>query len=275
MDSDFINSYKELIKEIKCFDISSTPEDEVGLLQSLNNFSFHMFGFSKIVPKLERLTINKTLPNNCNDTIKEIKYLKNPPKELVTKYNRANLKNQSILYATLHLPTALNENNPDIGDLVTISKWELIINDLPLIVYPAFDFNDSHDLQLKNEFYKAIKHYPEELRESIIIDNCVVASYFSKYVEKGKEINYTLSAHIADRIFKNVDNGNQIEAIIYPSVKDSTRTNNLAIRPEIFNEKYKLMEVIESIVISKLNGSIFLKTIKRTTNFKNNLIKWN
>lgn len=274
MDSNYLNSFRELQEKIEKLDLSISPEDEKILLAQLMDVNLLTFGFSKIVPNFQRLTINKTLPDNNNSTIKEIKFLKNPPENLVTKYNRANLKKQSILYATFILPTALLENNPDLGDLVTISHWKLINEDTPLIVYPVFDYYKTRDFQLKQEFTKAIKDYPSNLQDVIIIDNCLVASYFSKYVEKGKEINYTFSAHLADWIFNKMYNG-KIEAIIYPSVKDITRSANIAIKPNVFNSKYKLVEVHESIVVSKVNGNILLHEQKRTNKFDNEIILWN
>jgi hypothetical protein len=273
MDNDYFNSFKKLQEDIEKIDISSSQQDEEILVNQLMDLKLFAFGFLKIVPSVQRLTINKSLPDNDNSTITEIKFLKNPPPESVTKYNRANLKNQSVLYATFLLPTALNENNPDLGDLVTFSYWELKKENNPLIVYPVFDFYKTKNMQLKQEFTKGIKNYPEDLKNVVILDNCLVASYFSKYVEKGKEINYTFSAHLADKIFNKIYNG-QIEAIIYPSVKDVTRTDNIAIKPDVFNAKYKLVEVRESSVVSKKNGSILLQELKRTKNFDERIIKW-
>ena len=273
MDTNYLNGFRKLQEKIEKFDLSISPEDEDILLAQLMEVRLLTFGFSKIVPDFQRLTINKSLPENNNTTITEIKFLKNPPEKSVTKYNRANLKNQSVLYATFILPTALSENNPDLGDLVTISYWELIAENNPLIVYPVFDFYKTRNMQLKQEFAKAIKDYPEDLKDVIIIDNCLVASYFSKYVEKGKEINYTFSAHLADKIFNKIHNG-KIEAIIYPSVKDVTRTDNIVIKPNVFNSKYKLAEVRESLVISKKNGTILLHELNRTKKFEKEIIIW-
>lgn len=274
MDVKYINQFSKLKNVIDSFDLSSSPGDEKYLLDFLNIINFLTFGFSKLVPQFERLTINKTLPDNNNETINEIRFLKNPPADCITKYNRANLKNQSVLYATFCLPTALNENNPNVGDLVTISNWGLKEENDSLLVYPVFDYFKTKNYQLKNEFDKAINNYSQNAKDLIIVDNCFIASCFSKYVEKGKEINYTLSAHIADKIFNKMYNG-KIEAIIYPSVKDNADfSDNIALKPEIFNLKYKLLDIRESVVVSKRNGSIILKALKRTKEFDETIIKW-
>ncbi|MGD1046634.1 MAG: hypothetical protein ABR936_15105 [Bacteroidota bacterium] len=273
MDLDYLNDFRKLQQQIEKLDISSSPNEEIIHISLLNDLNLWIFPFTKIVKKFERLTINKSLPGNNNLTITEVKFLKYPPPDSVIKYNRANLKKQSILYATFLLPTILNENNPDKGDLVTISYWELREENTPLVVYPVFDYFNTKNLQLKNEFNKGIQKYPEDLKDIVIIDNCLIASYFSKYIEKGKEINYTFSAHIADRIFNKMYNG-KIEAIIYPSVKDITGIDNIALKPDVFDKKYKLVRVKESLVVSKERDSIILHEMKRTKNFDDTFIKW-
>lgn len=273
MDNKYINRLNELIKIVADFDISETPNDENYLLNFLKDLKFKAIGFFKIIPSFERITVNKNLPFNENETIREIKHLKYPPKEYVNKYGRANIKNNSILYATFHFPTAFIETNPEIGDLITISNWELKDENTSLFVYPVFDYFKTHDYQLKDIFNEAIKNVPDTMKDLIIVDTCYIASCFRKHVEKGKEINYTLSAHIADKIFKQLYDG-KIEAILYPSVKDATQTNNIALKPEVFNQKYKLKEVRESIVINRQNGEAFLKEIKRTKQFDNENILW-
>lgn len=273
MDRQFDASFQRLKNKIEKLDISLSPEDEKLILSQLNELNFLIHGYSRIIPSFERLTINKSLPDNDNSTINEIKFLKNPPEESVLKYNRANLKRQSVLYATFILPTTISEMNPDLNNLVTISKWKLKTENTPLIIYPVFDYFLSKNFQLKNEFEKAIEKYPQDLKDIIIYDGCFIAACFSKYVEKGKEINYTLSAHIADKIFNKMYNG-QIEALIYPSVKDVTKSDNIAIKPDTFNNKYKLEEVRESVVVSKSNDKVFLKQLKRTKEFDEKNILW-
>jgi len=273
MDSHYFESFNVLHDAIEKFDISSSPQDEEALIEQLACFEILTFSFSKVVPNFQRLTINKNLPDNNNSTVNLINFLKNPPVDSVTKHGRANLKGQTMLYGTFLLPTALAENNPDIGDLITISYWKLKNENSPLTVYPVFDYFKTKNFQLKQAFTTLIKDYPEVFKDILIIDSCLVASCFSKYIEKGKEINYTLSAHYANRILHEMHNG-EINAIIYPSVKDTTRVDNIAIKPNVFNDMYKLAEVRESLVVSKENGMILLHEQKRTKNFEDNLIIW-
>lgn len=273
MGTEFLKSFRLLEKQIRSFDLSKNAADEAHLLSLLDSLRFIAIPFTKIVPKIDRITVNKRLPDNSNETINEIKYLRNPPPQIINKYGRANLKNQSILYGTFILPTAILETNPDVDDLVTVSTWKLQKNDTPLTVYPVFDFFKTKDMQLKNIFNSVISKYPVDLQELIIMDSCLIACYFSKSVEVGKEINYTFSAHIADKILNEKFDG-KIDAIIYPSVKDPSQSENIALKPEIFINKYELEKVIESRVISKNPKSVLLQEIKRTNTFDNFFLYW-
>jgi len=271
MDLDYYNKSKRRRTAIEEFDISLCPEGEDFVISLINDFDFLPFPIEKEVSKFQRLTINRNLPDNNNTTINEIKFLKNRLPESINGYSRANLKNQSVFYATSLLPTALYENTPEVGDFITISDWELRERDTCLIVYPIFDYFKSKDFQLLTSFNKAMENLPKELnteldKDKIIEDNCLIASAFSKFVEKGKEINYTLSAHISSRIFNEFYNG-MVEAIIYPSVKDPIGTSNFAIKPEVVNEKYRLAKVRECEVISKDQYGICLQELKRSYKF--------
>lgn len=159
------------------------------------------------------------------------------------------------------------ETRPDVGDLVTISKWKLKNENTTLVVYPIIDYpsryNDQIINQMRNEFEKVLLTHTKEQQKIIFQDNCIIAKHFSKYVEKGKDINYIFSAHFADKIFHEIDDG-KIEAIIYPSVQNSGTTNNIAIKPDVFNEKYEIDEICESVVCLNDGYSFFLQSIKST-----------
>jgi hypothetical protein len=266
MDVELYNKSRKCHSEVHKFDISNNQNEEELLLTLMNDFHFLPYISESVIPSFERLTINKSLPNNNNTTINEVKLLKNPPEKSIKKYGRANLIGKSVLYAAFIFPTVLSENTPEIGDLVTVSDWKLKENDNPLIVYPIFDYYNSKELQLLSEFNRITKDLPENLKDILIVDACMIASAFSKFVEKGKEINYTLSAHLSDKIFNELQNG-KIEAIIYPSVKDGVESSNIALKPEVFNQKYKLAQVRECLVISKNKDGIYLQELKRSYNF--------
>lgn len=58
--------------------------------------------FTEKFSRIERITINKRVINK-NRRIKNIKYLKYPPPNLVRKYGRCNMPGESVLYVLLIL----------------------------------------------------------------------------------------------------------------------------------------------------------------------------
>lgn len=263
MEIDLDQAFIKYIENIDKIDLSVMPFDENVIISELKLYKPFSFVFSKIEPYLFRLTINKKLPTNNNERVFELRLLKNPPSEVLHKYGRANLKYQSIFYASFLFPTLILETRPGVGDLVTITKWKLKKENTPLVVYPVIDYQKCNDYQLRAEFEKALLQYPKELQKAIFQNYCLISKHFGKYVDKGKDINYIFSAHFADKIFHEIHDG-QIEAIIYPSVQDSGITSNIAIKPEVFDEKYDIDEISESVVYSNDGNSLFLKRIKST-----------
>lgn len=203
LDPEFL----KYLKDIDKVDLYSMPFDENEIISELKHFKPLCFAFSKVIPNMQRLTINRNLRDNNNETIKELEFLKNPPKEVLHKYGRANLKYQSVLYATSILPTLIKETRPEVGDLVTISRWKLKDIDVPLIVSPIIDYHRCNDYQLKNEFRNELKKYTTEWQKVIFQNYCLIARHFGKYIEKGKDINYIFSAHFADKIFHEIYDG--------------------------------------------------------------------
>src|ERR1043166_3719207 len=66
-------------------------------------------------PQVQRVTINRSLPDNKNERIHEIKWLKAPPAEKVVKNSRAGFIGQSVLFATFDYITPLFDLNPKVG----------------------------------------------------------------------------------------------------------------------------------------------------------------
>lgn len=206
-------------------------------------------------PQIQRVTINRNLFEGKNERIHDITFLKYPPSALVKKYGRANNLGQSILYAAFNYMTALKEMKPKVGDLITVSTWSLL-DGANLTVSPVFKIttkdNLSHnELSLKFSlgYSNSQKQHPKEVAEQL--DGLVqfMAECFAKNVEYGNSHDYFMSAYYADKIFQELDNGS-VEAIVYPSVAEKLGFSNIAIRPEVFDKKYILKGVEESIVVA-------------------------
>jgi len=209
--------------------------------------------YKQKIETFRRVTINSNILGD-NTRISEIKYLKYPPKEFVKKYGRANNIGESVLYATFDPITALSEMRPKLGDLITISTWKLKTN-YDLTVTPIFknstksgEVHNEISLRAGIEYNKLLRQYDDEqLRKQLDIIIQFVADCFNKEVEDGNHFDYFLSSHYAKRLFWELQNG-EIDAILYPSVRQSLTLTNIAIKPTIFDKNYGLEQVEESII---------------------------
>lgn len=203
----------------------------------------------------QRVTVNDWIPD-VNGRVEYIKHLKYPPKEYIKKYGRANLIGQSVLYATFDYITALSEMRPDIGNTITVSFWKLK-SDYALSVTPIYK-NTTKDGVVHNELSlranvmskQMLKQYDENVRMQIDIIVKFIADAFSKDVEDGNHFDYYLSAYYANKLFYEFEN-ETIDAILYPSVRQSLTLSNIALKPEIFDKYYELDKVEESVILSK------------------------
>jgi len=71
--------------------------------------------YKQRIDTFQRVTVNSWI-SEVDGRVEFIKHLKYPPKEYVKKYGRANMINQSVLYATFDYITALSEMRPEIND---------------------------------------------------------------------------------------------------------------------------------------------------------------
>lgn len=223
------------------------------MLDNSAKFFTHLV-MEECFPTIHRLTINNRIFGE-NKRANEIKYLKYPPKEFVKKYGRCNQPNESILYAAFSIPTVLNELKPRVGDLVTETIWRVKEN-RTLKFCPIFR-NQPEDNEILNpttfkinqEFERLIHNYPPNLKKQIVQLTQFIADTFSKRITSNNHLDYIFSAYFASKILNEFEYGT-IEAIYYPSVQDKLSFENIAIKPQSFDDKYELVEVRESVVFS-------------------------
>jgi len=213
----------------------------------------HLISYNSF-PTLERVTINRNILGT-NKRIRDIKFLKYPPADLVKKYGRCNLKNNSILYAAPMVMTALSEMRPKVGDLITKSVWKLkeehSFKICPIFhVQPTNGTTNLRTMELSANFYKIVERnfHNENEKKAVIALSEFIAFHFSKDVNPSNDKDYLFSAYFANRLLNELDGGT-IEGIVYPSVKERLSFENVALKPEVFDKYYILEEVHESYVI--------------------------
>ncbi|MAC94719.1 MAG: hypothetical protein CMC96_04380 [Flavobacteriales bacterium] len=248
----------QFLKRLSNDGVTPIIEKQVKLMlgHSLKFFSHLVMEDS--FPEIHRLTINKRIFGE-NKRVNEIKYLKYPPEDLVTKYGRCNQPKESVLYAAFGIMTVLNELKPRVGDLITKSIWR-VKNEQTLKFCPIFLNQPGEDLlnprtfEINQEFEKLIKDYPTNIKEQILELSKFIADSFSKRITSNNHLDYVFSAYFSSKIFNEFENGS-VEAIYYPSVQDKLSFENIAIKPTAFDKKYELVEVKESVItVDPSNG---------------------
>ena len=255
IDNKEVKNLEHLFKFlIRLSDDGVTPliEKQVKIMLDQSLYFFAHLILEDCFPDIQRLTINKSILGS-NKRIHDIKFLKYPPAEKVTKYGRCNLPGQSILYACFSPMTALNELKPRKGDLITTSKWR-VKNDQTLKYCPIFknqpfeeDVINPRTYELNQLYEKKLKDYPTNLKKQIDLLVKFVADCFTKRINKANHLDYIFSAYFSDKILNIFEEGT-VETIYYPSVQEKLSFENLAIKPEAFDKKYELIEVKESVV---------------------------
>lgn len=248
----------------------------------LNKFSFITnLTVKKKIDEFSRITVNSRVNQGENIRITDISKLKYPPNGALNN-GRANLIGEKILYGTFNIITALKEARVEKNQLITISTWKLKTNKA-LIATPIFK-NYPLKTNVLNvdlfgfytEYNNKLKEYDEEAKERINIFVQFLTDCFTKEVEGSNHFDYFLSSFYANRLFNYLQNG-EIEAILYPSVKEDLVTANIAMKHTVFDQNYELFQVKEKIVVKVPTGEnsyCELKPVANSKIFINEEIIW-
>jgi len=259
----YINSLKELWKRVENLNSELPDQFEQSLIEFFKPLDFIHFIGEGSFPTIERITINKRVIKE-NKRITDPEFLTYPPSECVSKYGRANLKYQSVFYGTFNFPTALNEMQPEIGDLITVSRWKLKRPNEELVVCPIFMHPKQNNLfnprllKIYHDFSNDIKKFDPTTQNVINEIQIFLAKCFAKNVNRGNHQAYIFSAMIANKILYEYENG-KIDAILYPSTKEGFKSENIAIKPDVFDQKYFLAETVEKKVLNYSKDEFILE----------------
>jgi hypothetical protein len=187
------------------------------------------------------------------------------------------LPGQSVLYATIHGAychslVAMNEMEPNIGDVITETTWKVKASQT-LTYCPIFK-NQPHGRDIINPrmfeinllHEEKLKEYPKNIRTRIDSLIRFVDDAFTKSVHSNNHLDYLFSAYFSDKILHNFEKG-IIDAIYYPSVKNNLSFENLAIKTDVFENKYELFEVKDSVLTAKLQDGVSVESLSECKNF--------
>lgn len=237
-------------------------------------FKYKLEGF-------RRVTINSRIFKGEEKRITDIEHLKNPPKDLINRYGRANLTQNSILYATDNPITALAEMRPKVGQMITISTWKRK-TDYDVTVASIFKnsptknlISNGMTLRAQIEYHKIKNQHDKNLLKLIEEITQFICDCFSKEVNDDNHFDYFLSSHYANQIFTVLQNG-EVDAIFYPSVRQSLELTNIAMKPDVFKNNYELEHVEENIITGDLttNSGWTMLGSGESSTFNNGKIVW-
>jgi hypothetical protein len=276
----FIETLRAFYQRIEMLNFKFPEELEKLIIDAFEPIKVHNLQVKRIFPTIERITVNKRVIGT-NTRIFEERKLKYPPAEYVKKYGRANIKYQSVFYGTFNFMTAIKEMNPEIGDLITVSRWKLKNENDLLVVCPMFlnqpnDGSTNYRLKtLYNWFIQELKKYPPLISNSYFELHQFYSNCFAREIDSKDNQGYLITALLADKILNKYKNG-IVDAILYPSTKEDLRTENIAIKKESFDAKYQLSETTEKRLLKIANNGdrYEFERLGESLRIDGNEIKW-
>lgn len=293
--------YQEAFKSLKAINLSAIEEKD---LKEIFSFLRVVFNMKLTIQNkinfysLYRVTLVKDLFLE-NGKVRNIKYLKNPPLDIVKKngvYGRANSPKSTIFYCAFHPGVAVLEMKPEINDKIIIAEW-VNENAQDFISYPI-----SNNKTIKNESLElATKAFQERMTYNHPLFAKILDSYLdflsSEFVKDSqivhpKKYEYIFSAYFADMILDNsfepidhpIEPIKHYDCLIYPSIAVGFKSENLAILP-ISLKKIKLVKLQEILVKETFYNNLDLindtvlpvagEILRTATEFDEERIIWN
>lgn len=202
-----------------------------------------------------RIVINKYVSaDKSNTRLFSVDQIKYPPAEVAKSlmYNRASLPGVSLFYAGYGRLTTTLETKPQKGDLYTTSIWKQ--KDGSSISYIPICYAQEL-IDRTTEFDADWEQYAGLLQRldsgvSIVLERLYrfITTVFTTPVDPKNKKEYIFSALFADLFLNDTDNG--VDGIYYPSVPIGYIASNIALKPQVLESKFELIEVTESICTS-------------------------
>jgi len=250
--------YSELNEKLKTLDYTSFTEED---FENFKNYIFYAFNYVALITNnltifsTYRLVVNEWVTKN-NEPITNVKYLKYPSLDIVkqvNKFNRANTPNTTVFYSAENIDTALKETKPPLNKLVTVGVWKPKNQGKQFISYPI-----SHS-EIAEQVNEGVAKATKAFEDHGNFNSSLFLNYMRYYFqllgrEFTKKVNhhfeYYISSLFSERILtdhKEQNGGNNFhyDCIIYPSVGNGYKTDNVAIRPKVIDNDFYLEKIIE------------------------------
>lgn len=252
-----IEFYHNVIPKLKTFDLKTLDEQEIQ-----DFLEYYQYVFTYLVAQTNDLYISRMYRLVDNESvlgkrerIRERKHLSYPPEDLVNskkRYNRVNTPEFNIFYASFSIDDVLLETKPVAGQLITIGLWLPATGDeVKLISYPICP--NPIKFKVNKEAtggYFAFQKLSNEI-DPLLYDflNSMYSFVNDEYAKSvSHHLEYLYSALFSKSVFEIENGPNPLfnyECIIYPSIGNNLEAQNIALKPNTIDRKFKLCKVIE------------------------------
>ncbi len=207
----------------------------------------------------ERLVINENVCGK-NIRLKNLADLRYPPREIAKNldYNRASLNGQTIFYGGSrgHLALAI-ETQPKMGQRITISKWAHttgILNMTIICQDATLAMSNPNELLSHYQYYeKTLNQLEPNTQEVVVAIHKFIIKAFTRQVSPDNKKGYLFSALISNLFFSASTDPS--DAIYYPSVPCNGSAMNIAIKPDILDGQFQMIEAEEGIVVGSYGNN--------------------
>lgn len=236
-----LKKIKTEMKEFFLMDLKKYNEDEIKqLIMNIINPEKGVFANFKAIKKIEKglkLYRIRKLTENEDFKIKEKSELWNPPEEMVKKYGRLNILNESVLYTSLNPETCLQETEIKVNDCFLLLEYRTLYETNFINIFTI------EEIEREVEYFPLLSN---ECKEKLQLINTFIIKCF--------QMNNYIVSNIIKSIFYTDE---KCDGWIYSSIKNSD-SKNIVLLPEIAKEN-KLK--IEKITVFKKIDEETLETI--------------
>ena len=269
-----LTEYLKRLKALAEYDFSNSSYDDIynkfydyALTIPLLNGKFNFEKFNGF--KLYRVRIEKSISKY--EDMNSIQTYSYPPSSLCSSNGRANIKNKPVFYCTDHPYPAIKECNVEVGDTGFLSVWEVSSSRdlaytccLPEVLpitnrwreYGTHHHNFLIDRQ-RNEDSNLLKH-------KISLRKLITDKFMNE------EPPYSISSMLANEYLYN----SEIDILIYPSAKTYQDYTNIAIHPNVVNNRIKCSKILKFKVASVEKEKVTFQFGLTGIVTSNDRIKW-
>ena len=244
-----IEYYKQLYPFLKNIDLSIISEEDAVELKRYTERAINTIIYPKNTirfPSVFRVTLVRDAFLQ-DGKIRETKFVSFPPLETIKEqgiYGRANSPDSTVFYCAFHPGVAVLETKPKVGDRIILTEWENFENK-PFVSSPVTNNKtiDNEGLKAATAAFEETKKYNHPFFAEIM--DLYFEFFSSELVKDGevrhpKKYEYLFSGLFADRALDyGTDEGQEdqakrrnVDCLIYPSVANQHRSENLAIVPD-------------------------------------------